>query len=249
MLQGIPLRKLISPPSTRATPRTVDEMLSMVAEIRKKPAAAPAVQTAGGKKSGAKATCVNKDGNNLKPRSVHVEMSRKHVLARTGLTTYPRSKCFPFKSVSGMDAAKRKAEAWLKKAGARAAALATAKAAEATAASLACAVKGSDGTCGVKGNGGKSDKKGGYKGSAGQCGPKGTHGSSDTKFGDKGSDGKGGVKGSDGKDDLKGGDHDVSDISSTSLARTETQTPTQNTASRKTQTQNTASRRRRPPKQ
>ena len=101
-------------PSTRATPRTVDEMLSMVAEFRKKPAAAPAVQTAGGKKSGAKEKCVKKDGNNLKPRRVDVEMNRKHVLARTGLTTYPRSKCFPFKSVSGMDAAKRKAEAWLK---------------------------------------------------------------------------------------------------------------------------------------
>ena len=81
---------------------------------RKKLAAAPAVQTAGGKKSGAKEKCVKKDGNNLKPRRVDVEMNRKHVLARTGLTTYPRSKSFPFKSVIGMDAAKRKAEAWLK---------------------------------------------------------------------------------------------------------------------------------------
>ena len=42
-----------------------------------------------------------------KPKSVHVERSVSQVLARTGLSWYPKSKAFPYKTVAGIEHAKK----------------------------------------------------------------------------------------------------------------------------------------------
>ena len=44
-----------------------------------------------------------------KPKSVHVERSAMHVLARTSLPKSPKTKSFPFKTEAGIAAAKKKA--------------------------------------------------------------------------------------------------------------------------------------------
>ena len=49
-----------------------------------------------------------------KPKSVHVERSVSHVLARTGLPWFPKSKAFPYKNVAGIEHAKKLAWKWLK---------------------------------------------------------------------------------------------------------------------------------------
>ena len=59
---------------------------------------------------------VKKDSS-AKPRSIHVEMSIKSVLARTGLATYPRTKSFKFSGPAQLAKAKTAAEAWLKSMG------------------------------------------------------------------------------------------------------------------------------------
>ena len=53
-----------------------------------------------------------------KPRSVHVEASVSHVLARNGKNTKPSSKAFPYTCAKEIPKAKAAAEKWLKKMGA-----------------------------------------------------------------------------------------------------------------------------------
>ena len=49
-----------------------------------------------------------------KPKSVHVERSVSHVLARTGKSCYPKSKAFPYKTPAGIAHAKKLAWKWLR---------------------------------------------------------------------------------------------------------------------------------------
>ena len=76
----------------------------------KRPAAASKVKKTKGK---AKLAGKPKGTRSSKGRSIHVEASVKHVLARTGLDTYPKSKAFPYKTPAGIPAAKKLATKWL----------------------------------------------------------------------------------------------------------------------------------------
>ena len=84
--------------------------------IFKRPAAASQVKKTNGK---AKPGGTGKPKGIVKPkgRSIHVEASVNHVLARTGLDTYPKSTIFPFKTPAGITAAKQLATKWLKSVG------------------------------------------------------------------------------------------------------------------------------------
>ena len=63
-------------------------------------------------------TAAIKKAKAQRPKSVHVEWSQKHVLARTGLEKKPKTKAFQFESEAGILAAKKKALQWLKEMGA-----------------------------------------------------------------------------------------------------------------------------------
>ena len=82
------------------------------ATVMKRPAIPPAIKATAKPKGKPKATGSNKG------RSIHVEASVKHVLARTGLDTFPKSKSFPYKTLAGIPTAKKLAAKWLKSMGA-----------------------------------------------------------------------------------------------------------------------------------
>ena len=105
--------------------KTVAEMVAAMAGHRHpKKTAAPkktaepkkGKKTAAPKKAPApkKVTATNTKGR-PKPRSINVERSVSHVLARTGLPKGmgPGSKCFPYTSEAGIAKAKKLAEKWL----------------------------------------------------------------------------------------------------------------------------------------
>ena len=56
---------------------------------------------------------IPKGTDRRKQKSVHVERSVSHVLARTGLSWCPKSKAFPYKTVAGIEHAKKLAWKWL----------------------------------------------------------------------------------------------------------------------------------------
>ena len=102
-------------------PRTINDMILSV-----KYAMQAKASDANGKKKAMKAVTpptimkkpsAAKQKSKHTRRSIHVEMSQSHILARTGLDTYPKSKAFKFTSKKDMPKAKQEAEKWLKSMG------------------------------------------------------------------------------------------------------------------------------------
>ena len=118
---------LPSPQSTQQNLDTlakdaVEEMIDAMKRNRAKPtdppdAIPPIVMKKPVKKATAKPKKKPKATGSNKGRSIHVEASVNHVLARTGLDTFPKSKSFPYKTPAGIPAAKKLAEKWLTKMG------------------------------------------------------------------------------------------------------------------------------------
>ena len=126
---------LTVPAPTQANTQTVTQMVQAMqgtrpgakaaAKPKAKAAAKPKAKAAAktiAKKSAAKpkakaaAKTISKT-KKPKPESVHIDASVSHVLARTGLTTYPKSKAFPYSAPAGIRAARAKAKAWLESMG------------------------------------------------------------------------------------------------------------------------------------
>ena len=118
-------------PSTKAANQndqpkaTIAQMIDELKQARGEPRVTKKVALAKAKakaktKAKAKAKCAkakSKNGGRCKTRSVHVEWSVSHVLARTGRDSHPKSKSFPFQNVAGVEAAKKLAWKWLQEVG------------------------------------------------------------------------------------------------------------------------------------